>query len=119
MALVLAGQPQKDDILYYEVHLETAGMHQIGWAALDAFQPNTETGDGVGDDASSYAVDAGRLLTFHDGHETQYGQTPVKPGDILGCLYDTKEKSLSYTVNGQQLGIAFQFGDNCTIGSCS
>jgi hypothetical protein len=107
MAVVLEGG-QPDALLYYEVHLETSGLHQVGWANLKDFKPNTETGDGTGDDGSSYAIDASRLLKFHNGKEEAYGSTAAaKAGDILGCLYDTKAKTLSYSLNGKDLGIAF------------
>ena len=108
MALVLEGQPAKGAQLYYEVHLETAGMHQVGWADLVSFKPDTETGDGVGDDAASYAFDASRLLKFHAGKEERYGKTAAKAGDVLGYLYNTKTNSLSYTLNGKTMGVAFK-----------
>jgi len=129
MAIVLEGGGNKakasaaaDDnaplplILYYEVHLETAGgLHQVGWANLRDFKPNTETGDGAGDDAASYAMDASRRLTFHAGKEEAYGvsssTTTSKAGDVLGCLYDTSAKELSYSLNGKDLGVAFTLTD--------
>merc|ERR1712071_4362 len=46
---------------YYEIVLETCGLSQIGFADVSSssdFTPNTDTGDGVGDDAYSYSYDA-------------------------------------------------------------
>lgn len=106
MAVVLEGG-QANTVLYYEVHFETSGLHQIGWAAMKNFKPNTETGDGTGDDCASYAIDTSRLLKFHAGTDQAFGKTIVKVGDILGCLYDTKAKTLSYSLNGKDLGVAF------------
>lgn len=111
MALVLECPPAKDALLYYEVHLETAGLHQVGWADLNTFKPVADTGDGVGDDAGSYAFDASRSLAFHAGMDTSYGHddaSMTKAGDILGCSYETTTNSLSYTLNGKDLGVAFR-----------
>ena len=108
IALDLEGQLAKGAQLYYEVLLETAGRHQVGRADLVSFNPDTETSDGVGDDAASYAFDASRLLKFHAGKEERYGKTAAKAGDVLGCLYNTKTNLLSYTLNGKTMGAAFK-----------
>ncbi|KAG7352576.1 telomere stability protein [Nitzschia inconspicua] len=98
---------------YYEVTLITGGLAQIGWACLsgetETFQPNNETGDGVGDDPSSFGVDGSRSLKFHDGKEWSY---PIewKAGDCLGCLLEcdnSEMTKLSFSVNGKDLGFAF------------
>jgi len=104
-------------ILYYEVQLVTGGLAQIGWAAIfeTAFQPNNDTGDGVGDDASSYAYDGSRGFTFHNGQEQVYPtlskqNTPTttwKSGDVIGCYYDMTRGEISFALNGKDLGIAF------------
>jgi hypothetical protein len=115
MAIVFERQPATDAVLYYEVMLESAGMAQIGWAELSAFRPSTETGDGVGDDKASYAVDFSRNLKFHGGKEepffvsscAEFTGSIAKPGDIVGCSFSTKEKTLCYSLNGEDMGIAF------------
>lgn len=104
-------------VLYYEVTLVTGGLAQIGWASLvgnednatttngtsQGFLPNNDLGDGVGDDASSFAVDGSRGLKFHGGNEWAY---PIrwKEGDRLGCIWNCKNGTISYTLNGQDLG---------------
>lgn len=98
---------------YYEVTLVTGGLAQIGWACLSnesgTFEPNNETGDGVGDDGNSFAIDGSRSLKFHGGEEWSY---PVewKARDCLGCLLeydDTDGTKLSFSLNGKDLGVAF------------
>jgi hypothetical protein len=96
---------------YYEVTLVSGGVAQIGWASLIGgthdFEPNNDFGDGVGDDAASYAVDVSRGLKFHAGKEQEYDcGIPCKAGDRLGCLL--QEGTISYSLNGQDLGVAFE-----------
>jgi hypothetical protein len=104
MALVLEKRPTLP--VYYEVQLETAGISQIGWADLTHFRPNTETGDGVGDDAGSFAFDGSRTKKFHNGLEDSYGQA-CKPGDVIGCLYIPASGEISFLKNGTSMGVAF------------
>ena len=96
--------------LYYEVTLVSGGVAQIGWASLIGgahnFEPNNDFGDGVGDDAASYAVDVSRGLKFHAGKEQEYDcGIPCKAADRLGCLL--QQGTISYSLNGQHLGVAF------------
>lgn len=98
---------------YYEITLVTGGLAQIGWASLSGdngtFEPNNETGDGVGDDGNSFAVDGSRGLKFHDGQEWPFS-IEWKAGDRLGCLLEndaSDETKLSFSLNGKDLGVAF------------
>lgn len=114
MALVLEGDAASS--LYYEVQLVTAGLAQVGWAHLSSFRPSTETGDGVGDDAASYAIDASRRLVFHDGKEVSYDSVPAaKPGDVLGCTYTRTTKKLSFALNGKDLGVSFTLDETLPL----
>ena len=93
--------------VYIEYTIQTAGLAQIGWirgpsssssnGSTVAFLPNSDTGDGVGDDAASYGYDGSRGLLFHGGgeeEETAYGPSLEdsssgivggwKSGDVLG-----------------------------------
>jgi hypothetical protein len=97
--------------IYYEVTLVTGGLAQIGWSSLmgdTPFAPNNELGDGVGDDAASFAVDGSRKLKFHAGREEKY---PLvwKQGDRLGCWMNTKDSTIGFSVNGVDFGEAFRF----------
>ena len=136
---VLDQKQQPKQRLYYEIELVTGGLAQIGWANLVAtmneesqgngddkdgtskaaaavFEPNNDEGDGVGDDASSFAFDGSRCLKFHGGTEEPYGESlgdssnssSWKAGDILGCIYDANAGTISYSLNGESLGVAFK-----------
>jgi len=120
--------------LYYEVTIETGGIAQIGWATSasasahntgkSGFLPNSDTGDGVGDDKFSYGYDGLRGKVFHDGEELDYGPVASsgsgsgsisketdssgwKKGDVIGCLYDFTNGTISFSVNGKDYGKAF------------
>jgi len=130
---------------YYEVIIATDdGVAQIGWADVNTsmmdtsphrniieemdvkmeskkFQPQNETGDGVGDDEYSYGYDGGRGLIFHQGLEQVYGlpmddsttstsittTTLWRPGDVIGCSYNKIKGEISFSINGVDQGVAF------------
>jgi hypothetical protein len=116
--------PKERPVVYYEVSLESGGMAQIGWARLVGggdkdkddkdvvFQPNDESGDGVGDDVASFGVDGSRGMKFHAGTDGAYRNFKWKRGDRLGCSWDTQEGSLSFHVNGKDAGVAFSKKEN-------
>ncbi len=127
--------------VYIEYAIQTAGLAQIGWirglspghsSSYAAFLPNSDTGDGVGDDLVSYGYDGSRGLKFHGGEEEKVygpssedtkGVTGWKSGDVLGSYCKFSESSerregddsstinisveIGYTLNGLDLGIAF------------
>lgn len=103
--------------LYYEVTIVTGGLAQIGWATLlgdKPFSPNNDLGDGVGDDEGSFALDGSRQLKFHAGKEAPYPLTWNK-GDRLGCCLNVKEGTISFSLNGRNHGIAFEFDKECLL----
>jgi hypothetical protein len=106
MALVLDKAPESDCILYFEVQVVTGGLAQIGWADLTNFAPDTETGDGVGDHGSSYAIDGSRCQKFQNGTEEAYGES-WKDGDVIGCKYNVSAGAISFSINGNDMGNAF------------
>ena len=121
------------NLIYYEVTLETSGLLQIGFADLATnanFSPNSDTGDGVGDDAFSYGYDPNRNKIFHNSQEFKYGsiveknlnrtnkldtfnsgyddkQEQDKKENVIGCWFDTKKNEISFFRNGKSLGRAF------------
>ncbi|CAB9496398.1 RING finger and SPRY domain-containing protein 1 [Seminavis robusta] len=107
------GDKKKSSILYYEVKVVTGGLAQIGWANVTTsdFKPNTEEGDGVGDDKGSFGYDGSRALKFHNGAEEAYDKSQWKAGDVVGCQYNVKTGEVSYSLNGKDLGVAFTFSD--------
>jgi hypothetical protein len=120
------GESSSPGSYYYEVTLVTGGLAQIGWASLmdssngkdsrnsSGFEPSNDLGDGVGDDACSFAVDGSRGLKFHGGEDWKF---PIQwsAGDRLGCRLNTTKSnknesgssSMSFTLNGKDMGVAF------------
>lgn len=106
VALMLERQAPKATAIYWEVQLETAGLAQVGWADPTKFHPNTEDGDGVGDDPASFGFDGSRRRKFHAAKEEAYGgEVAWKNQDVIGCLL--KNSTISFTMNGDDLGEAF------------
>ena len=145
--------------VYIEYTIQTGGLAQIGWvrapppantpATTDSseqknnandepilqFLPNSDIGDGVGDDGASYGYDGSRGMKFHAGKETPYGFSSSssnnttqekkamewKTGDVLGCWCkfasnegDNNSENndecieIGYSLNGVDMGAAFQ-----------
>jgi len=99
----------------FEVVLHTAKCMQIGWIK-DGFSCSSSDGTGVGDDVHSWAFDGYRLSKWHgDSPDRAYGRRfkngtwrPWKSGDVLGCLVDCDAGTISYCLNGEFLGSAFE-----------
>uniref|UniRef100_A0A8C9TBS4 Ring finger protein 123 n=1 Tax=Scleropages formosus TaxID=113540 RepID=A0A8C9TBS4_SCLFO len=75
---------------------------QIGWCTLDC-RFNQE--EGVGDTPDSYAYDGNRVRKWNVT-TTNYGKSWAA-GDIVSCLIDLDEGTITFYLNGQSLGIAF------------
>jgi len=79
--------------------------HQVGWA--DAlFKADGAAGDGVGDDAHSWAFDGARQQRWTGGAGEAYGSAWA-PGDVVGCLLDLDSGECRWTLNGSDLGPSF------------
>jgi len=110
MILVAAAPQTKSEsnatsAVYYEVRLVTAGLAQIGWAmaAPGKFQPNDESGDGVGDCAHSWAYDPSQRLFLHNGKEKVWNDAPVaSAGDVIGCAHANGK--MQFYCNGEPVG---------------
>jgi Replication stress response SDE2 C-terminal/SPRY domain/Silencing defective 2 N-terminal ubiquitin domain len=110
-------------LLYYEVVLRSGtGVAQIGWARPGGiFQPNSDTGDGVGDGATSWGYDPSRSIKLHAGISELYGidgesttpdsnSNPTQDdirGAVVGCGWNVRTGEVFFSVNGQHLGTAF------------
>lgn len=109
-SLGITGGLTREGKWYYEVELLTSGLMQIGWAD-HMFKGDSYSGDGIGDDKHSWAYDGYRCKKWNgeededDGPE--YG-TVWKAGDVVGCMIDATAGTIQYTLNGENLGIAFQ-----------
>nr|XP_032822269.1 E3 ubiquitin-protein ligase RNF123 isoform X1 [Petromyzon marinus]XP_032822271.1 E3 ubiquitin-protein ligase RNF123 isoform X2 [Petromyzon marinus] len=86
----------------YEVLLSSKGLMQIGWCTLDC-RFNQE--EGVGDTPNSYAYDGNRVRKWNVT-TTNYGK-PWAAGDVVTCLIDLDDASISFCLNGLSMGVAF------------
>ncbi|KAH8084988.1 subtilase-like protein [Aureococcus anophagefferens] len=85
---------------YYEATILTGGVVQVGWCA-GGFEHDDAEGDGVGDDARSWAFDGCRGRKWTAGADEAYGSgEPWARGDVVGCALDADGGSLSFSVNG-------------------
>ncbi|XP_018496481.1 RING finger and SPRY domain-containing protein 1 [Galendromus occidentalis] len=87
---------------YYEVHLVTSGIMQIGWATRDSRFSNHD-GCGIGDDQYSIAYDGCRQSIWHRARKTPIDHKEWQPGDILGCLLDIDRQDCIFSLNGVAL----------------
>ncbi|KNE57362.1 hypothetical protein AMAG_18043 [Allomyces macrogynus ATCC 38327] len=101
----------------FEVELLSDGLFQIGWASQQCHF-NLTNGRGVGDDEHSYAYDGKRCKKWHGqvvhSEGMDYGMM-WSPGDRVGCMIDLDEATISYSLNGHDLGIAFEGVNSETI----
>jgi hypothetical protein len=84
---------------------------QIGFT-LNSFNVVAGSGDGVGDDSSSWAYDGLRQKVWHgefSGGNKEYA-THVKwqSGSVVGCLLDLDADEISFSLDGELLGVAFR-----------
>ena len=105
---------------YYEVELLSGGLMQIGFANdkfVKEYVANSE--NGVGDDLHSWAYDGNRKRKWNNG-STDYGLL-WSTGDFVGCLIDIQPKvfTISFLLNGKELGDAFTDISHCQKGLLS
>uniref|UniRef100_A0A3P8WYS0 E3 ubiquitin-protein ligase RNF123 n=1 Tax=Cynoglossus semilaevis TaxID=244447 RepID=A0A3P8WYS0_CYNSE len=86
----------------YEVLISSQGLMQIGWCTLNCHFNQEE---GVGDTPDSYAYDGNRVRKWNVT-TTNYGKSWAA-GDIVSCLIDLDEGTITFCLNGQSLGTAF------------
>ncbi|XP_017359425.1 heterogeneous nuclear ribonucleoprotein U-like protein 2 isoform X2 [Cebus imitator] len=74
---------------------------RVGWS-VDFSRPQ------LGEDEFSYGFD-GRGLKAENGQFEEFGQT-FGENDVIGCFanFETEEVELSFSKNGEDLGVAFQ-----------
>ena len=95
---------------YYEVEIITTGIIQIGWAD-ESFEGNSNTGDGVGDHHRSWAYDGHRQQKWNGQPEPEKygkGHEMWNTGDVVGCSLDCEAQTMTFYLNGQSLGPAFE-----------
>lgn len=82
---------------YFEFEIMTPGPTKVGWCNL-SFIPSVELG---GDD-HSWAYDGYLGRKNHAGGSEAYGKQ-WQVGDVVGCLLDLNDRTISYTLNGELL----------------
>ena len=86
------------DKWYFEVEiLSEGGVIKVGWATLD-FSPSGQ----LGYDDFSYAYDCSSGKKINSGSVESFGKQ-VNVGDIIGCLLDLHDKTVSFSLNGELL----------------
>ncbi|KAM8868482.1 E3 ubiquitin-protein ligase RNF123 isoform 2-T2 [Synchiropus picturatus] len=86
----------------YEVLISSQGLMQIGWCTLNCHFNQEE---GVGDTPDSFAYDGNRVRKWNVT-TTNYGKSWAA-GDVVSCLIDLDEATITFCLNGQSLGTAF------------
>ena len=95
---------------YYEFVFGGDGdkiLAQIGFADSE-FKAVADRGQGVGDDDHSWGCDLMRLRKWGTAGTPYAADLELKAKDIVGCTLDLDAKTISYSVNGKDLGVAFE-----------
>lgn len=85
------------DKWYFEVEILSQGPIRLGWATLD-FSPSSE----LGMDEFSYSFDTFNSKKSNSGNSESFGKL-ILPGDIVGCLLDLHDYTVSFSLNGELL----------------
>lgn len=75
----------------------TSGLIRVGWATL-SFSPSQE----LGNDENSWSYDCHNCRKYHAGALETYGK-PINVGDVVGCMLDLHDKTISFSLNGELL----------------
>jgi len=90
--------------VYYEATVTDEGLCRVGWATREAALE-------LGTDSGGFGF-GGTGMASHNKKFEKYGQ-PFGLNDTIGCLLDRDEGSISFTKNGQPLGVAFKIPSSC------
>eukprot|EP00761_Pharyngomonas_kirbyi_P014096 gb/GECH01014126.1/.p1 GENE.gb/GECH01014126.1/~~gb/GECH01014126.1/.p1 ORF type:complete len:725 (+),score=180.09 gb/GECH01014126.1/:1-2175(+) len=83
---------------YYEVTVTDEGLSRVGWSTVAATY-------NIGTDKQSFGYGGTAKKSFSRRFD-DYGEMFSK-GDVIGCMLDWEDKSISYSKNGKHLGQAF------------
>ncbi len=87
---------------YYEGIVEDEGLCRIGWASLGADR-------NLGVCAGGYGF-GGTGMKSNGKRFEKYGEAFGK-GDVVGCTLDWNARTISFSKNGADLGVAFRLGN--------
>ncbi|XP_064490365.1 ryanodine receptor-like isoform X2 [Ornithodoros turicata] len=82
---------------YFEFEVMTPGAMKVGWASVN-FLPACE----LGGDENSWAFDGYLAIKNHAGGSEPYGKQ-WQIGDVVGCMLDLHDKTISFSLNGELL----------------
>lgn len=85
---------------YYEVHFSEPGLARVGWSLQDGSLD-------LGTDQSSWGF-GGTGKKSNSKNFQDYGTTFGDRGDIIGNMIDLDNGTISWSKNGQLLGVAYQ-----------
>lgn len=92
--------------IYAEVRIGNGGLLQLGVAA-SSWSPESQ-GWGVGDSKFGYGIDGKRGCGWHSGSVPIHGpQFKWIKNSVIGILVDYDDRLVSFTLDGQQLGLSF------------
>lgn len=83
---------------YYEATMMDDGLSRVGWSGIEASRE-------LGTDRLGFGYGGTAKKSFakqFDDYGVKYGK-----GDVVGCIIDRVENIIKYTVNGKDLGVAF------------
>ncbi|KAK9821247.1 hypothetical protein WJX74_001119 [Apatococcus lobatus] len=107
-ASIRADHPVPADcgLYMYEVKIISSGKHGfigVGYAAPDVALDRLPGWDGH---SYGYHGDDGFAFTSNAGKGQNYGPT-YKDGDVIGAVLNKAQRTISFTKNGMELGVAF------------
>lgn len=82
---------------YFEVEVLSPGPIRVGWATM-----NFSSCGQLGNDEFSWAFDCHSARKYHGGSSEAFGKT-INVGEIIGCMVDINDKTISYSLNGELL----------------
>eukprot|EP00002_Diphylleia_rotans_P018870 TRINITY_DN364_c0_g2_i1.p1 TRINITY_DN364_c0_g2~~TRINITY_DN364_c0_g2_i1.p1 ORF type:complete len:740 (-),score=147.31 TRINITY_DN364_c0_g2_i1:388-2607(-) len=88
---------------YYEATIRDEGLCRVGWSTVAGKLA-------LGTDRQGFGFGGTGRKSFSNQFEV-YGE-PFKKGDVIGCCIDLDDFTVSYTKNGQDLGVAFNIPKN-------
>uniref|UniRef100_A0A4W3JLJ5 Ryanodine receptor 2 n=1 Tax=Callorhinchus milii TaxID=7868 RepID=A0A4W3JLJ5_CALMI len=81
---------------YFEFEVVTSGDMRVGW-----IRPSCRPDQELGTDDQSFVFDGFKAQRWHQGNE-HFGRC-WQAGDVVGCLVDVNETTMTFTLNGEVL----------------
>ncbi|GAB5359781.1 hypothetical protein AAMO2058_000571600 [Amorphochlora amoebiformis] len=102
---------------YYEAVVISPGLLQVGWICPGLFDMSSAAlTAGIGDIKHGWAFSGKSGQKVGGGRTSKYGK-PWAKGDIISCLWDGDNRTMSFLLNGENLEVAFT-GVNTAGGIC-